>query len=387
VEDESDVVSRVLRVGIPVSLSGQFRVQGQQALAGLQAWAEDVNRSGGICVSGAGYSLPVSIIYHDDASSRDRVRQVTEQLIVSDKVDLLMGPYSSVLSQASAEVAEGHRTVFWNQGGASDSIYQQGYHWVVGILTPASEYLTGLFPMVKEIAPQAQTLAIVRSSAGSFPKAVSEGAGRRAEQLGFKVVLRCEYPPDTTDFSAIINEVSQAQPDVLLAVGRIQNDLLLACQMAQSRLSLGVAAVVAAPVQQFHDVLGTQAKGFVGPSQWEPGAGYAVDYGPSEQQVLKSLRRQGNYSIDYPMVQAYAAGVVVQRCIEEAGTLDQRALREAASKLDFSTFYGRFKIDPDTGRQTGRSVVIVQWQEGRKVVVWPPEQRQAQLRYPWRVSE
>jgi branched-chain amino acid transport system substrate-binding protein len=142
--------------------------------------------------------------------------------------------------------------------------------------------------------------------------------------------------------------------------------------------------VVAAPVQQFHDVLGTQAKGFVGPSQWEPGAGYAVDYGPSEQQVLKSLRRQGNYSIDYPMVQAYAAGVVAQRCIAEAGTLHQRALREAASKLDFSTFYGRFKIDPDTGRQTGRSVVMVQWQEGRKVVVWPPEQRQAQLRYPWR---
>jgi branched-chain amino acid transport system substrate-binding protein len=378
------VVSRVLKVGIPVSLSGQFQVQGQQALAGLRAWAEDVNRSGGISVSGAGPPLPVSIIYHDDTSSRDRVRQVTEQLIVSDKVELLMGPYSSVLAMASAEVAEDHRTVLWNQGGASDSIYQRGYHWVVGILTPASAYLTGLFPMAKEVAPHAQTLAIVRSSAGSFPRAVSQGAARRAEELGFKVILRREYSPDTIDFSAIINEVSQAQPPILLAVGRIQNDLLLARQMAQSPLSLGLAAVVATPVQQFHDALGDDAEGFVGPSQWEPGASYAVDYGPSVQQVLKSLRRQGNNYMDYPMVQAYAAGMVAQRCIEEAGCLDQGALREAASKLDFSTFYGRFKIDPETGRQTGRSVVIVQWREGRKVVVWPPEQRQAQLRHPWR---
>jgi branched-chain amino acid transport system substrate-binding protein len=378
------VVSRVLRVGIPVSLSGQFRVQGQQTLAGLRAWAYDVNRSGGVYVSVAGRSMPVSIIYHDDASSRDRVRRVTEQLIVSDKVDLLMGPYSSVLSQASAEVAEGHQTVLWNQGGASDSIYQQGYRWVAGILTSASEYLTGLFSMVREIAPQAQALAIVRSSAGAFPKAVSEGAERRAEELGFKVVLRREYPPDTTDFSAVIDGVSRAQPDILLAVGRIQNDLLLARQMAQSGFSLGVAAVVAAPIQQFQDALGAQAEGFVGPSQWEPGASYAVDYGPSVQQVLKSLRLQRNCSIDYPMVQAYAAGVVAQRCIEESGALEQQTLREAASKLDFSTFYGQFKIDPATGRQTGRSVVIVQWQEGRKVVVWPPIHRQAQLRYPCR---
>jgi hypothetical protein len=38
---------------------------------------------------------------------------------------------------------------------------------------------------------------------------------------------------------------------------------------------------------------------------------------------------------------------------------------------------------PVTGRQVGRSVVLVQWQEGRKVIVWPPEQRQGPLAYPW----
>jgi branched-chain amino acid transport system substrate-binding protein len=71
------------------------------------------------------------------------------------------------------------------------------------------------------------------------------------------------------------------------------------------------------------------------------------------------------------MAQAYAGGLVVQHCIETAGTLNQQVLREVASRLDFTTFYGRFRIDPSTGRQVGHRMPVVQWQEGRKVVVWP----------------
>ena len=77
--------------------------------------------------------------------------------------------------------------------------------------------------------------------------------------------------------------------------------------------------------------------------------------------------------VDYPMVQAYAGGLVAQRCLEIAGTLDQHALRQVASTLDFTTFYGRYRIDPGTGRQLGHRMPVVQWQGGRKVVIWPIE--------------
>ena len=130
-------------------------------------------------------------------------------------------------------------------------------------------------------------------------------------------------------------------------------------------------------------MLGEEAEGFLGPSQWEETCLYQRDYGPATGEVLASLRQHGLLHIDYPMVQAYAACLVVQRCLEAAGTVEDRALRAAARTLDFSTFFGRFKIDPDTGRQTGHAAVIVQWQGGRKVIVWPPEQRQARLSYPW----
>ena len=77
------------------------------------------------------------------------------------------------------------------------------------------------------------------------------------------------------------------------------------------------------------------------------------------------------------MAQAYAAGLVVERCLKEAGTLDNQALRQTAAKLDFTTFYGRFRIDPVTGCQIGHSMVVVEWQKGWKPIVWPKDMRQA----------
>ena len=123
-------------------------------MAGLQAWADDVNRSGGIVVGCRGAGAQISVIHHDDASKPDQAKQITDRLITQDRVDLLFGPYSSVLSRAAAEVAEFHHRLIWNQGGASDDIYQQGYRCVVGILTPASQYLTGLLPLVREPIPK-----------------------------------------------------------------------------------------------------------------------------------------------------------------------------------------------------------------------------------------
>ena len=211
--------------------------------------------------------------------------------------------------------------------------------------------------------------------------------------MGYELVIKREFDRAITDFANILDAVEQARPDLLLGVGRIQNDLLLARQIVQRECSFGAVAVVAAPIQQFSTHLSAATEGFLGPSQWEFTAKQPVpvekrppEYGPTAEQVLESLGSSGSASgaeVDYPLVQAYAAGLVAQRCVEEAGRLEPGALREAAVSLDFSTFYGRFRIDPSSGLQTGRSPLIVQWQQGRKVVVWPPEQSQGGLIYPW----
>jgi branched-chain amino acid transport system substrate-binding protein len=356
-------------------------VQGGQALAGLQAWAEDVNRSGGVKVGHCDVGRPVSVIYYDDASKTAQASHTTERLITSDRVDLLFGPYSGVLALAAAQVAEAHGRLLWNQGGAADIIYEKGFNCVVGILTPANRYLEEWLPSVRDADSNAGSLAILRASTGTFPKSVTFGVESQAAQLGFKIKLLREFDAAIDDFSDLLDEVEQARPDLLLGVGRIQNDLLLASQLSRRGLGLKSVAVVATPIQQFRDQLGDAADGFVGPSQWEETGSYPTDYGPTGGAVMASLQSKGHQAVDYPMVQAYAAGLVAQRCAEDAGTLEDAVLRQVAGRLDFSTFYGRFKIDPDTGCQIGRSTVLVQWQQGRKVLIG---QGQSPMVYPWR---
>lgn len=389
-----------LKVAIPVSLSGAFSLQGRQALAGLRAWAAAANRRGGVRIGGQ--LRPVELIWRDDRSRRDGVQQATERLIAEDGADILIGPYSAVLSLAAAEVSRRHRKLLWNQGGASAEIYRRGNPWVVGLLTPADEYLAGLLPAVRQVSPAAATLAILRAAAGAFPADVCRGVERAAAALDFRCVLRREFDARNPDFADVVAGVQRVAPEILVAVGRLENDLLLARQLIQQDARPPFAALVAAGVQRFQDELGAAAEGFIGPSQWEP-PGPAPErvgdagrddcptspyFGPTAAAALDELRRAGEADpagplpVDYPMAQAYAAGVVVERCLQAAGAAADAALREAAAKLDFRTFYGRFRIDPATGRPVGRQMLLVQWQGGRKVVIWPPETASGRLRLP-----
>ena len=347
-----------------------------------------MNQAGGLAAGG-----PVSrveLVHYDDASLAERAAAATLKLIREDRVDLLFGPYSSGLARAAAEVAAQEGQLLWNQGGAAEAIYQPG-HRVVGILSGAREYLSALPQLLKQADPTAATFAIARCSAGAFPKQVSDGFETAALALGFTRVAHLEFPPEQDRFTDLAHQLAGAHPDLILVVGRIRHDIALARALVSSWAREGrpkVAAVVAAPIDRFKEELGPDAEGFVGPSQWEAPAHESTfhtlaDYfGPSPAQALSSLTGAAvaaGLPVDYPMAQSYAAGLVAQRCVEEAGSLDPVALCKTAARLDFHTFFGRFKIDPDTGRQVGRSVFLVQWQQGSKVVIWPPEQAQGKL--------
>jgi len=65
-----------------------------------------------------------------------------------------------------------------------------------------------------------------------------------------------------------------------------------------------------------------------------------------------------------------------------ANSIDSDKVREAFNKLHLMTFFGDFKLDPETGLQTAHSMVSVQWQNGKKVIVWPQAAATGKLCYP-----
>jgi branched-chain amino acid transport system substrate-binding protein len=107
----------------------------------------------------------------------------------------------------------------------------------------------------------------------------------------------------------------------------------------------------------------------IGPSQWEPEVPFPERMGPDSAWFVQAFGQRFAGVPDYPAAAAFAAGLIVEECIRRAQSLEQDKLRDAASRLDGDTFFGRFRIDPSTGRQTGHRILLVQWSGGRKTVL------------------
>lgn len=125
-----------IKVGLSVSTSGKFQLEGQQALHAILLWQSHVNAQGGIAL--VNVSRPVRVIWYDDEGKVSRVRENVIQLLRNDRVDILLGPYSSHLTLVAAEIAEEEKKLLWNYGGTSDEIFRRGWQYVVGISSPAS---------------------------------------------------------------------------------------------------------------------------------------------------------------------------------------------------------------------------------------------------------
>ena len=111
--------------GVSLSLSGKFKLQGQEALNGLRLWIDYVTPT-----------LPFRLIVYDDESRSELAKNHVLRLLTQDRVNFLLGPYSSMLTMAVAPIAEAHGKILWNHGGASDAISSQGWRLLVSLVSP-----------------------------------------------------------------------------------------------------------------------------------------------------------------------------------------------------------------------------------------------------------
>jgi branched-chain amino acid transport system substrate-binding protein len=361
---------REIRAGVSLSLSGRFRLQGQAALNGIRLWVEYARPL-----------LPLRLTVYDDGSRADRLRENLLRLLTRDRVDLLLGPYSSALTMAAAAIAEAHGKVLWNHGGASDAIAQQGWRHLVSIVSPASDYLRPLPRLVRQRDPEVSRTVILHARARGFAADVTLGAVEGAKAAGYDSIRLISFDSPISDPTSVLREAFVGEPDLLIGVGSFQDDVEIVKQRTSvSRVK--ALAVVGAGLGAFHREVSEFAEGVIGPSQWEPDVKWDNIAGPDSAWFFSEYRARFHEAPDYPAAQAFVAGVVFAECLRRAGSLDDDRLLAAAHELELTTFFGRFKLDPETGRQSGHQMVLVQWQEGEKAVVWPPEVATAKLSYP-----
>jgi len=358
--------------GVSLSLSGKYKLQGQEALNGLQLWVDYANSSS---------LLPLRLIVYDDGSRAERARENVLRLLTRDRVNLLLGPYSSVLTIAVAPIAEAHGKILWNHGGASDAISSQGWRHLLSLVSPASDYFRALPHLVRQRNPDVRRIVILHAKAGSFAADVALGALEGAKAAGFDRIRLIPFDSSISNPGSVLREALAGEPDLLVGVGSFQDDV----EVVKQRMGLSgveALAVVAAGLGAFHREIGEFAEEVIGPSQWEPDVKWDNIAGPDSAWFLSEYRVRFHQVPDYPAAQAFAAGIVFTECLHRAGSLDDERLLAASRELELTSLFGRFKLDPETGRQIGHQTLLIQWQDGRKKVIWPEKFAQATLRYP-----
>jgi branched-chain amino acid transport system substrate-binding protein len=355
-------------VGLSISLTGKFRPLGQQALQGIRLWQSYINAQGGIAVRNGG-KRSVRLIWYDDRSQIRFARKNVFQLLEEDKIDILLGPYSSSLTMAVAEIAEEHKKVLWNNGGSSDDIFSNGRRYLVGIASPASDYLRALPHWLAEEHPALRRICVLYSAGGTFGWQVARGILESVLVVAGQSVELVPINSSFENYDTILRTLFDIDPEVVVLAVAFQDELGLMRTRHRWPSTVREVAAVAAGVRAFSTELGQTAEGVLGPSQWEPGMTFPNIAGPTSDWFLDSFQRQFGQTPNYIAAGSFATGLVLTECIRQAASLDDEKLRSTASDLDCNTFYGRFRIESRTGIQTGHRVLLIRWQRGYKVVL------------------
>ena len=366
------------KIGLSATLSGRHAIQGRESLRGIKLFTEELRARGGI-ERGDGKSLVPELVFYDDESVPEKTKENTLRLIGKDKVDILLGPYSSSLTLACVETAESAQRVVWNYGGSLDDIPSRTRGKTVSTITGASSYFQAVVDMIHDYYNQAVELFVLRLAGSRFSQTVCGGALLRAEKLGISAAVY-DFPSGTEDFSTTLARPKSPSASCVLCCGGMEDDINLAIWISKNFPdAFGVVATLAAAVNEFEKRLGPKAEGFVSTSQWEPTLSVSADFGPSPREFSDKFTRAYGYTPDYTAAQSYNMGLIIEELIGKTGTTDEQELLREALRSQFTTFYGDFRIDPETLRQTGHRMLVTQWQDGEKKIVFPQEYSNSRL--------
>jgi branched-chain amino acid transport system substrate-binding protein len=363
-----------LTIGLTLSLTGRYAAMGRQAAAAIELFAADQNAAGGVQIGGERREVALRCL--DDGSNPRLCAELYRSLCYENRADLILGPYSSELTRVAAPIAEQAGMVMVNHGGADDGLYRRKYRLIVGVLSPASDYLAGLAQLISQLKLWRKRVATVTFET-PFARAVIDGfehacAQRAIKRRGVRVTVRESAAPAAGgDISIdLLIRLARSRITALASAGSFADDVALVSGIVRADLNIPVLACVAAGVQGFADALGEHAEGIVGPSQWEPTLAFKPELGPRPERFAARMHAACGFC-DYPAAQIYAAGLLSAEALRSCGKLDQEHLRNAFADLRTSTLFGDFAIDRVTGRQIEHKVLLVQWHGGQKIVIHP----------------
>ena len=365
---DSAVAQQPIRIGASISLTGTYAKPGVYGRDGYLLCQKQVNERGGLL------GRKIDFVLYDDRSDPQTGVRLYEKLITEDNVDAVMGPYSSAITEAVANVTEKYGKVMLAPLASTTSIWEKGRKNIFMIVSPAETFLSGLMEMAAKNG--LRTVALINEDT-LFPKASVKGAAELAKKIGIEIVFQEAYPKGNTDFSAILTKVKAVKPDVLGAATYFDDVVAITRQMKELDVNVKMfGSTVGGDLPEFYKVLGKTAEYVYGASLWEPSLPY-----PGAQAFAEAFEKEFGRPPSYHSAAAYSGCQLFADAARKSGGLETDKLRTELLKLKTRTVFGNYAVD-ERGFQIGHKGVTIQWQDGKQVVVWPQDVAAGKARFP-----
>lgn len=356
-------------IGGTVSETGALAEDAEYQVKGMQLAVADANAHGGWL----GRKLAFKV--YDDQSNPGTAVRLYTRLITEDQVNLLVGPYSSGITQAIAPLINKYQKATIEPGASMPDIYVQGNKWNIQGTASSVTYLDELLPIAKKDGSKTVAVLALKSA---FTLACAHARVDQAKRLGMPVVYQTTYSLPSPDFAAIALAIKQAHPDVVLACTYFPDAVGITKALHDQGFAprfLGETVGTVEPA--FGTAVGSLANGIVGNTSWWDNFQTA-----DSPEIVARYRAMFHQVPDYHAITGYAAIQVLGDAVKATHSLNQAKLRAWMLSHAAPTVLGTFKVD-QYGLSTGYGQYMVQWQDGTLRLLTPAKYAQAQLLVPY----
>jgi len=362
-----------IKVGAVIPLTGRYAAGGEQIRNGYELAVEDINNSGGVDVNGT--KVPIELKILDDESDPTKTVQRLETLFAEDEVLAYLGGFGSDLHAAAAGVAEKNKVPYLGVAFALQKVHDQGFKYLFSPFPKSPGLAVSTFDLLDTLNPKPTKIAIFAEKT-DWGAELSSLWKEQAANRGYEVVVDQEYAPGSQDFSSVILPAKDAGAEVVLALPNPPDGLALAKQIKELDFNANLYLFIrAADSLAWAENLGNDGDFYMIMPGWNP----AEKFNGVQELVERHEAKYGK-SAQATTGPAYAAVQILADAIQRAGGLDRDQIRDAIAATDMTTVVGPVKFNPDG---TGQVITIInQWQDGKQVLVWPPEQAAGQIVYP-----
>jgi len=357
-----------LKIGISLSLTGDFADPGKAAKLGYELWAAEVNKTGGVL------GRPVEIKIVDDASSPDQVVTNYQNLITQDKVDIVFGPFSSLLTIPSARVAKRYGYAFIEPAGGGPKVFAQHldnlfFVQPAPVVKGGDVFAKYILSLPEDQRPKTAAYAKLDDP---FAAPIADYVKDQFETAGIKTVYDQTYPAESADLTPIIAGVAAANPDVVVSGTQSLDAFAQVKAMIQLKFNpkwLFMSNGANSPTE-FPDKVGAKnTEGIFTSGDWYPASPVAG----SKEFIDAYIAMYGGDAsgIDSTSAEAYSAGLVLEQVAKKTGSVDNATIIKTLHSGAWHTLVGDLSWDADGAPQG--EYLLTEWIDGQLTTVFPPE--------------